>query len=144
VLSFGAAKTARRSASPLDAVEGPWWKSLARIVWWIFSRVWAPFMAIGWPALALYGALQPRVSDLDALHLRRGEAAVLVGSAATQRNYIVVPRDLARASISQVEEAAGTFTVIDHPGFGLIFLGIWASCVYGTWYFWIRPPRVGI
>ena len=133
-----------RSASPLDAVEAPWWKSLARIVWWVLSRLWAPFTAVGWPALALYGALQPRLSDLDALHLRRGEVAVLVGSGATQCSYIVAPRDLPRAAVSQVDEAAGTFTVIDHPGFAFIVLIIWVSCVYGTWYFWIRPHRVGI
>jgi hypothetical protein len=132
------------STHPLDAVETPWWKSLSRIVWWIFSRLWAPFMAVGWPALALYGALQPRLSDLEALHLRRGEAAILVGSAVTQRSYIVVPRDLPRAAVSQVDESAGTFTVIEHPGFGFLFLGIWMACLYGTWYFWIKPHRVGI
>ena len=53
-----------RSTSPLVAVEAPWWKTLSRIVWWIFSRLWAPFMAVGWPALALYGALQPRMSRM--------------------------------------------------------------------------------
>ena len=53
-----------RSTSPLVAVEAPWWKTLSRIVWWIFSRLWAPFMAVGWPALALYVALQPRMSRM--------------------------------------------------------------------------------
>jgi hypothetical protein len=125
-------------------VETPWWKSLSRIVWWVFSRLWVPFMAIGWPALALYGALQPHPSDLEALRLRHGETVILIGSTQTRRSYIVVPRDLPRASVSQVEEAAGTFTVTDHPGFGLIFLIVWASCIYGTWYFWIRPQRAGI
>jgi hypothetical protein len=136
------AVVAGRSSSALDAVEAPWWKSLSRIVWWIFSRLWAPFMAVGWPALALYGALQPRVSDLDALRLGRAEAAVLIGSASMQRSYIVVPRDLPKASVSLVEDTAGKLTVTEHPGFGLIFLFVWALCVYGTWYFWIRPRRM--
>jgi len=132
------------STSPLDAMEAPWWKTLTRIIWWVFSRLWAPFMAVGWPALALYGALQPRLSDLAALTLRRGEVAVLIGSAAAHRSYIVVPRDLPHAAVSQVDDAAGTFTVIDHPGFAFFVLLVWLSCVYGTWYFWIRPRRVGI
>jgi hypothetical protein len=125
-------------------MEAPWWKSLTRIVWWIFSRLWAPFMAVGWPAFALYGALHPRLSDLDALHLRRGEVAVLIGAGTTDRSYIVVPRDLPRAAISQVNEAAGAITVIDRPGFAFIVLIVWVTCVYGMWYFWIRRPRAGI
>jgi hypothetical protein len=132
------------STSPLDAVETPWWESSGRIVWWIFSRLWAAFMAIGWPALALYGALQPHPSDLEALHLGRGEAAILIGSAQTRRSYIVVPRDLPRAAVSQVEEAAGTFAVINLPGQGLLVLIVWVSCLYATWYFWIKPQRAGI
>jgi hypothetical protein len=132
------------STSPLDAVEAPWWKTLSRIVWWIFSRLWAPFMAVGWPALALYGALQPRPSDIDALHLSRGETAILIGSSATHRSYIVVPKDLPSAAISQVEEAGGTFTVNEYRGLGLVVLIVWISCVYSTWYFWIKPRRVGI
>jgi hypothetical protein len=92
----------------------------------------------------LYGVLQPHRSDLEALRLGRGEAAILIGSAQTRRSYIVVPRDLLRAGTSQVEEAAGTFTVTDYPGSGLMVLVVWASCVYGTWYYWIRPRRAGI
>jgi hypothetical protein len=125
-------------------MEAPWWKTLTRITWWIFSRLWAPFMAVGWPALALYGALQPRLSDLDALHLHRGEVAVLIGSAATHHSYIVVPRNLPRAAVSQVDDAVGTPTVVDYPGYALIVLVVWGFCVYATWYFWVRPPRVGI
>ena len=122
-------------------METPWWKSSFRIVWWVFSHVWAPLMAVGWPALALYGAIQPRTSDLEALHLGHGEAAILVGSATTRRSYIVVPRDLPRASVSQVEDAAGTLTSTDHAGLGLVVLFVWALCIYATWYFWIRRER---
>jgi hypothetical protein len=58
----------------------PWYLTLWRITWWVFSRLWAPLMALGWPLLALYGALEPRASDLAALDLHRGEFAVLVGT----------------------------------------------------------------
>jgi hypothetical protein len=129
------------STSPLDAMEAPWWKSLSRITWWIFSRIWAPLMAVGWPILALYGALQPSTPDLEALRLRSGEAAILVGSAPTNRSYVVLPRDLPAASVSVVEESADTFVVSTHPGAGLGILFTWVACVYGTWYFWIRRQR---
>jgi hypothetical protein len=129
------------STSPLDAVDSP---RLFRLLWWIFSRAYPPLMAFGWPALALYGALEPRLSDLNALHLRKGEAAILVGTAQTQHSYIVVPRDLLRATVSQVSDIAGTVTVIEHPGVGVWILIIWGACLYGTWYFWIRRDRAGI
>jgi hypothetical protein len=122
-------------------METPWWKSLSRIVWWVFSRLSAPLMAVGWPALALYGAVQPRTEDLQALRLSRGEAAILIGSAATHRSYIVVPRNLPKASVSLVQDSEGKFTATEHPGLGLIFLFVWVSCLYGTWYFWIRRQR---
>jgi len=114
------------------------------MVWWIFSRVWAPFMAIGWPALAVYGVLHPRLSDLDALHLRHGEVPILIGRSATERSYVVVPRDLPRAAISRVDELGGVITVTHEPGVALWVPLIWALCVYGTWYFWIKPRREGI
>src|SRR4029077_249106 len=69
-----------RSASPLDADMVQWYVTLWRITWWVFSRLWAPLMAIGLPVLALYGALEPRQNDIAALELHRGEFAFLIGT----------------------------------------------------------------
>jgi hypothetical protein len=118
--------------------------SWIRAVRWILLRLYPPLVAVGWPALALYGALHPRLPDLDALHLRHGEVAIFIGSSATERSYIVVPRDLPHAAISRVDELGGAFTVTEHSGVALWVPIVWGFCVYGTWYFWIRPRRVGI
>ena len=118
--------------------------SWIRAVRWILLYLYPPLVAVGWPALALYGALHPRLPDLDALHLRHGEVAIFIGSSATERSYIVVPRDLPHAAISRVDELGGAFTVTEHSGVALWVPIIWGLCVYGTWYFWIRPRRVGI
>ncbi len=40
----------------------PWSKTLGRIIWWIFSRPWAAFMAVGWPLMIAYGLVQPRTA----------------------------------------------------------------------------------
>ena len=115
-----------------------------RVVWWILLYIYPPLVAVGWPAWALYGALHPRPPDLEALHLRRGEAAIFIGASATERSYIVVPRDLSRAAISRVDELGGASTVTEEPMVALWVPIIWGLSVYGTWYFWIRPRREGI
>jgi hypothetical protein len=119
-------------------MSGPWWKSLARILWLAFSRVWAPLMAVGWPLLSTYGFFQPHALDLDALRLGRGEVAVLVGSSSAQRSYVVLPRALSTASVSVVDDASGSLVVTKQPGAALTIVAIWIGCVYCTWYFWIR------
>ena len=111
---------------------------------WILLRLLPPMVAVGWPVLALYGALHPRLPDLDALHLRRGEVAIFIGSSATERSYIVVPRDLSRAAISRVDELGGALTVTEQSGVALWVPVIWGLSAYATWYFWIRRHRVGI
>jgi hypothetical protein len=88
--------------------------SWIRTVRWILLYLYPPLVAVGWPALALYGALHPRLPDLDALHLRHGDVAIFIGSSATERSYIVIPRDLPHAAISRVDELGGAFTVTQH------------------------------
>src|SRR5512135_1339334 len=79
-------------------VTDPWWKSLARILWWVLSRPWAVMMALGWPLLVAYGLMSPRAADLNALHLEPDDVALLVGiggsADAGQRSYVVLPRAL--------------------------------------------------
>jgi hypothetical protein len=118
--------------------------SWIRTARWILLYLYPPLVAVGWPALALYGALHPRLPDLGALHLRHGEVAIFIGSSPTERSYIVVPRNLPRAAITRVDELGGAFTVTEHSGVALWVPTVWGLCVYGTWYFWIRPRRVGI
>ena len=123
-------------------VTDPWWKSLARILWWVFSRPWAVMMALGWPLLVAYGLMSPRAADLDALHLEPDEVALLVGiggsTDAGQRSYAVLPRALTRASVTVVND--GTPPMVEEiKGALLILLTVWAVCVYLAWrYFW-RP-----
>jgi hypothetical protein len=96
-------------------------------------------MALGWPALIAYGLLHPHTLDLDALRLGRGEVALLIGTSAVQRSYIVLPRALPKASVSIVNHAFGTRSVTEYPGQALAVLLLWTLFAYCTWYFWIRP-----
>jgi hypothetical protein len=104
----------------------PWYRTLWRIVWWVFTRIWAPFMAISWPLLEVYGALQARQDDLAALGVQRQEFAVLVGIAgggktcvnsqpceitSAQRSYLVFPRSLLDGVGFVVEDTAPRQTV---------------------------------
>jgi hypothetical protein len=115
-----------------------WWKSLSRLAWLAFTRIFAPFMALGWPVLIAYGLLQPHAQDFDAMRLGGGNVALLIGSSAAQRSYIVLPRALTTASVSVVNDASGTPTVTEHPGHAIIVLLLWVAFAYCTWYFWIR------
>ena len=119
-------------------MNAQWWKSLSRILWLAFTRIFAPLMALGWPVLIAYGLLQPHALDLDAMRLGGGEVALLVGSSSAQRSYIVLPRALAKASVSVVKDTLGTPTVTDYPGQAFIVLLLWIFFAYCTWYFWVR------
>jgi hypothetical protein len=103
------------------------------------TRILAPFMAVGWPALITYGLFHPHASDLDALQLGQGEAALLIGTSAVQRSYIVLPRALKNASVSVVNHFSDVGSVAEYPGQALAVLLLWGLFAYCTWYFWIRP-----
>jgi hypothetical protein len=133
----------------------PWYRTLWRITWWVFSRLWAPLMALGWPLLALYGALEPRPSDLAALELHRGEVAILVGTGGggsscvnaqpcvvtpAQRSYLIVPRSLMDGSGFVVRYTTPRQTVERESGAAVLIAAIWLLCSFGTWYYWIRKP----
>jgi len=132
----------------------PWWISLGLILWWIFSRLMAPFMAIAWPALAIYGMLAPRLPDLAALQLQPGESAVLIGVAGggrhcvgsepcdvipPQRSYLIIPRVVTNASVFVVEDTEPERTVTELAWYALLLFAIWILCLFGTWYYWVRP-----
>jgi hypothetical protein len=68
-------------------VNKPWWESLATILWWIFTHLWAPATAIGWPLFAIYALSNPRTADMTALNLRRGEAAVYAAARIVERSF---------------------------------------------------------
>jgi hypothetical protein len=124
------------------------------MVWWIFSRLWAPLMAIGWPALAIYGALLPRSPDLAALRLEAGDVAVLIGVGTggkrcvggepcevtpPQRSYVVVPKVFSSPSVFVVEDTEPVTRVTELAWQALVAFSIWILCVFGTWYYWVRP-----
>jgi len=117
----------------------PWWRTQSRLLWWTATRILAPFMALGWPALIAYGLLHPHAVDLDALQLGQGEAALLIGTSAVQRSYIVLPRALLNASVSVVNHFSGTRSVTEYPGQAVAVLLLWGLFAYCTWHFWIRP-----
>jgi hypothetical protein len=96
------------------------------------------FMALGWPALIAYGLLYPNASDLDALQLGQGEAALLIGTSAVQRSYIVLPRVFQNASVSVVNHMSGTRSVTKYSGQALAALLLWGLFTYCTWHFWIH------
>jgi len=136
-----------------------WYITLWRIVWWVFSRLWAPLMAVGWPLLALYGAFQPRHDDLAALRLQRGEIAVLVGLGGggstcvnsqpcqvtpSQRSYLVFPRSIRTGAGFVVEDTAPSLTVEQEQGAALLIIAIWILCAYGTWVIYVRKPRADL
>src|SRR5258708_33615126 len=85
-------------------MKTPWWRSLLWLLGWFF-RLFAPLMALGWPVLAVYGALSPNASDISALKVAPRETAILIGIAGggsmcdakgcqvppPQRSYLVFP-----------------------------------------------------
>lgn len=125
-------------------MNDPWWKTLGRILWWIFSRPWAAFMAVGWPLMIAYGLVQPRTVDLAAMHVAATEVALWVGSAGDgrtgQRSYIVLPRALATGAVTVVTDGSPPMAEEVAGGLIMIFL-VWVTCVYLTWRFCWRPIR---
>jgi hypothetical protein len=67
------------------------------------ANLWAA-MALGWPLFCAYGLLQPHTLDLEALRLGRGEVALPIGASSAQRSYVVLPRAIATASVSVVND----------------------------------------
>ncbi len=132
----------------------PWWKSLGRILWWVYSRIWAPLMAIGWPVLVIYGLLVPRTPDLAALRLQPTELALLIGVAGggsvcvnndpcnvtpAQRSYLVVPRVFSNPAVFVVEDTKPQLTVSEETWAALEVVVIWVICLLLTWHYWVKP-----
>src|SRR5579862_1888614 len=110
-------------------------------------------MALGLPLLAIYGVLDTRGDDLSALKLRPGEAAVLVGitggptctsgqlcDSPGQRAYLLVPRVFSTNVISSGVHANPPHVVEDRAA--LMLSAIWCLGMFGTWYYWIRKPKI--
>ena len=131
-----------------------WVPTLFRVVWWVFSRLWVPFMAIGWPLMICYGAIWPREADMVAVRHSGHEVPLLIGQAwggsactgndpcivvPANRSYLVFPDVLTNAAVTIVEDGSQGPTVTDMPGYALLLVAIWFACSYGTWYFWVRP-----
>jgi hypothetical protein len=110
----------------------------SHFVWWLSTRVLAPFFALAMLAMGAYSALHPNKSDLVALHIHPGEFAVLIGVSAVSRAYFIVPRSISTGTISSVERTESPPYVAETGGFGLIAV-IWLICLFDTWYYWLRP-----
>ena len=135
-------------------MKTPWWRSLLGLLGMLL-RLFAPLMALGWPALAIYGALSPNPSDVVALKLGHLDTAILVGVAGggadcgdrgcvahpAHRSYIVFPRLFLRPSGFTVENGQDGPRTDELRGGALIVVAMWAACVWGTWRYWVRPSR---
>jgi hypothetical protein len=129
----------------------PWHESLGALIWWVTRYAWAPFMVIGGPILAIYGAIHPRQLDIEALQLRSAQVPVLVGvsgearcvgsecTSSGQRIYLIFPHVLLGGEINVVTENSSGVTVEREPFLAYIFLLVWAGGVYLTWRFCIYP-----
>jgi hypothetical protein len=134
-----------------------WLITLGRVLWWITSRIYAPFIAIGLPLMILYGWVVPSRADLAALALQRHEVSLLVGVGAggttcdgsrdcqavpAQRSYIVVPRVFRDAAVVTVLRTTPTSTTSISGG-ALLWFGMWGVCAYVTFrYYWRPGPRL--
>lgn len=111
-------------------------------------------MAIGWPALIIFGLFQPRDEDLRSLQLSHGEVALLIGISSTcegtqqstrcdhyhsQRNYIVYPRVLSNAAVMRIDDYPNYREVSKDRGLALLVLSVWLACLYATWRFLFAP-----
>jgi len=113
-------------------------------------------MAMGWPALAVYGALSPNASDIGALKVAPRETAILIGVAGggskcdadgcqvqpPQRSYLIFPRLFVRPSGFTVEDGQDGPRVDEKSGAAFLVVLIWVVCVWGTWRFWGPPLRI--
>src|SRR5712664_1176196 len=135
-------------------MKTPWWQSLLRLLG-MFLRLFAPLIALGWPVLAVYGALSTNVSDIGALKVAPRETAILIGVAGggskcdasgcqvqpPQRSYLIFPRFFVRPSGFTVENRQGGPRVDEQPGAALLVVLIWVVCAWGTWRYWGSPSR---
>jgi hypothetical protein len=136
-------------------MTGQWWESLARIIWWLTSRVFAPVMAIAWPVFAIYGGYHVPPQEMSALNLHGREFALLIGTASggwdcrsrpncvvipSQHSYVILPQALGNAAVTLIENQGGDISRSEHPGLALLAVGIWLVCVYGAWRY-CRPLR---
>jgi hypothetical protein len=127
-----------------------WWRTLSRIMWWVATRVFAPFMALGMPVLAIYGVLDPRPGDADALRLRGHEMAALIGVAEGdgcttagcslgERSFIVLPRVFSTGSVVSVRATVDGSVATEVSGGAPIVVLMWAACAFATWRVVLRP-----
>ena len=131
----------------------PWHQSLSSILWGAIRYILAPFMTIGAPILAVYGALHASQADMHALQLRSTQMALLIGTAgddndctsytpcgsAGQRTYLIFPEAILRGEIAAVNHKDAVVTVDREPLLGYIVIVTWAVCVALTWRYSVRP-----
>jgi hypothetical protein len=134
-------------------MNDPWYKSLGSILWGVFRFILAPFMAIGAPILATYGALHGSEADLNALQLRSTQIPVLIGiegdstdcskyspcTSNGQRTYLVFPEAITRGELVAVDHKDDIVTVDRQPLVGYLAIGIWLGFVGLTWRYCVRP-----
>ena len=124
-------------------MKKPWWQSLGKLLFWVFSRIWAPMMAVGWPILVIYGMANPRPNDLAVLDLAAGESPLLVGvasdGASGQRSYFLPRRILKADALITVHDDDGRLSPEAQPGIAFLLLGNWFGCIWASWRFLVRP-----
>jgi hypothetical protein len=122
-------------------------------MWWITSRIFAPFIAFGLPIMILHGWLVPNPADLIALKLQKREVSLLVGAGAggacggsrycqdvpSQRSYIVIPRVFRDAAVVSVLRTTPTLTTVSNSGAAPVLLFMWVACAYCTRRYYWRP-----
>jgi hypothetical protein len=129
-------------------------RQIGSLFWWVFTRIWAPLMALGAPGLALYGAISPYTVDVVAIEAAGGRSPLLIGIAGggsqcvnaepcvvkpPNRTYLAFPSAVSLAAVTVVEDGDGGVDVSVMPGGALIFLGTWLVCCFGLWRYWARP-----
>jgi hypothetical protein len=111
-------------------------------VFWVFTRIWVPMMAIGWPILVIYGLANPRPNDLALLDLTANETPLLVGVASSglfkQRSYFLPRRLLKSDGVLVVSEHNGRLSAQPQPGAAFLLLAIWFGCIWASWRFLAR------
>jgi hypothetical protein len=139
--------------SVVRCMDKSWHQSLGGFVWGITRFIWAPFMVIGVPILAVYGALHASEADLLALQLRPTQIPLLIGTAGDgndcskytpcssvgQRTYLVFPEALLRGELAMVNHKDDVVTVDRRAFLGYIVISIWTACVVLTWRYCVRP-----
>jgi hypothetical protein len=137
----------------INCMNKSWYESLGGIIWAITRFIFAPFMAIGTPILAIYGASHASAVDFNALQLRSTQIPMLIGTAGDsqdcskytpcssvgQRTYLVFPEALLKGEITAVNHKDNIITVDRQPIYGYIAIASWAACVALTWRYCIRP-----